>query len=272
MPYDLILCQGRIADRTPGAIPGAALTAEALSKRTGLRATVIGAPAPAREDDWSESLPEAGQALAGLQHAVAETLQRGSKPLVVANTCSASLATLPVVARKHPDVVVLWIDAHGDFNTPETTESGYLGGMVLSAACGLWDSGHGSGLNPAQIVILGARDIDAPEALLMQRAGIRTLSPAEATPEAMHAIIGDKPVWIHVDWDVLEPDHVPAAYAIKDGLLPGQLRAIFEIIPEAQIAGIELAEFEATQDKLKDAAAIECLLHIVWPLKAMRPE
>lgn len=270
MPYDLILSQGRIADRTPGAIAGAALTAEALSKRANLTLTIVGTPTAAKEDDWSASLPEARQTLTGLQEAITATLRRGNKPLMVANTCSASLATLPVVAQAHPDAIVLWIDAHGDFDTPETTESGYLGGMVLAAACGLWESGHGSGLNPAQTVIVGARDIDPAEADLLKQAGVRTLSPAESTPETILSTIGGAPVWIHVDWDVLEPNHVPAAYAIADGLLPGQLRAILEAIPEEQFAGIELAEFEAARDVLKDEAAIECLLEIVGPVLGAR--
>lgn len=270
MSYELIVSQGRIADRTTGAIPGAALTAEALSKRLGLKPTAVGRPSPARQDDWSASLPEARETLAGLQQALEETMRRGNRPLVVANTCSAGLATLPVVAREHADAILLWIDAHGDFNTPQTTESGYLGGMVLAAVCGLWDSGHGSGLNPAQVVIIGARDTDPAEADLLQRAGVHTLPPAQATPEAILPLIGDAPVWIHVDWDVLEPNHVPAAYAIGDGLLPQSLRAIFEGIPKQQIAGIELAEFEASPDDLKNASAIECLLDIVEPLLVVR--
>ncbi|MGE6781966.1 arginase family protein [Ensifer adhaerens] len=270
MSYELIVSQGRIADRTPGAIPGAALTAAALGEQTGLRPTVIGTPSPARKDDWSASLPEAKETLAGLQAAIAATLRRGNRPLVVANTCSASLATLPVVARERPDAMLLWIDAHGDFNTPETTESGYLGGMVLAAACGLWESGLGSGLNPAQVVVVGARDIDPAEADQLQRAGVRTLSPAEATPEAILSLIGDAPVWIHVDWDVLEPNHVPAAYAISDGLYPQALRTIFAAIPRQQIAGVELAEFEASPDAIKNATAIECLLDIVEPLLGRR--
>ncbi len=268
MPYELVVSQGRIADRTSGAIPGAALMAEALSMRTGLQPTTIGSPLPAKEDDWSASLPEAGETLAGLQTAIAAVLQRGNKPLLVGNTCSASLATLPVAARECPDAILLWIDAHGDFNTPQTTESGYLGGMVLAGACGLWESGHGSGLSPAQVVIVGARDIDPAEMDLLRQAGVRILSPAETTPEAILSLIGDAPVWIHVDWDVLEPNYVPAAYAIGGGLYPQTLRAIFAAIPKEQIAGIELAEFEASENALKNEAAIECLLGVVEPLLA----
>ena len=50
--------------------------------------------------------------------------------------------------RHVPDVRVLWLDAHGDFNTPETTPSGFLGGMCLAAACGRWDAGFGRRSSP----------------------------------------------------------------------------------------------------------------------------
>lgn len=266
MTYELIVSQGRIADRTPGAIAGAALTAKGLGEAIGLPGTFIGAPSPAKHDDWSASLPEARETLVGLQDAVRHILMRGNTPLMIANTCSASLASLPVVARERPNAVVLWIDAHGDFNTPDTTDSGYLGGMLLAAACGLWDSGHGNGLDPAQVVIAGARDIDPAEGDLLARSGVRVLPPAEVTPAAILAAIGDAPVWIHIDWDVLEPDHVPAAYAIAGGLLPRRLRAIFEAIPAGRIIGIELAEFEASGDASRDVAAVNVILDTVSPL------
>lgn len=188
--------------------------------------------------------------------------------MMVANTCSASLASLPVVARERPDAVVLWIDAHGDFNTPATTDSGYLGGMVLAAACGLWDSGHGAGLRPEQVILIGAHDIDAAEGDLLRQAGVRSISPAEATPEAVLAAIGSGPVWIHLDWDVLDPGYVPAAYKVPGGLLPGQVKAIFAALPAAQIAGLELAEFEACDDAAENARAVSVILDTVGPVFA----
>ena len=137
--FEIIFCQGRIANRTPGAIEGAAKTARALQELTGLSPRSVGAPSPPRQDDWSSSLPEAIGTLTELQSEVADIFRRGQRPLMAMNTCSASLATLPVVARVHPEATILWIDAHGDFNTPETAGSGYLGGMVLAAVCGLWE-------------------------------------------------------------------------------------------------------------------------------------
>lgn len=79
-------------------------------------------------------------------------------------------------------------------------------------------------------------------------------------------MIGHAPVWIHVDWDVLEPDYVPAAYRVSGGLMPEQIKAIFAALPPEQIAGVELAEFDATQDQAKNSKAIATILDIVAPL------
>ena len=62
-----------------------------------------------------------------------------------------------------PGVRFLWIDAHGDFNTPETTPSGFLGGMCLAAACGRWDAGWPDTIDPASVSFLGVRDLDPGE-------------------------------------------------------------------------------------------------------------
>lgn len=247
-------------------IVGAARTAQAFERRYGTKGHSIGKAAPPVNDDWRVSLPQARETLVELGRAIEASIENGNIPIMVANTCSASLASLPIVARNHPDAVVLWIDAHGDFNTPATTNTGYLGGMVLSAACGLWDSGHGAGLRPEQVILIGARDIDHAERELLRGAGVRIIPPAEVTPETVISAINGARVWIHVDWDVLEPGFVPADYKIPGGLLPAQLRAIFEAIPPVQLAGFELAEFQAPTDDSSSEAAISIILDTFSPL------
>ncbi|SEL61376.1 arginase [Roseateles sp. YR242] len=263
---ELIVSQGRVADRAPRMIEGAARTAQALSQRYGVNTRTVGTPSPHAHDDWRVSLPQAKPTLDALRGAIEHSLHLGPLTVLLSNTCSASLASLPVVAREHPDAVVLWIDAHGDFNTPETTGSGYLGGMVLAGVCGLWDSGHGAGLRPQQVVLVGARDIDGAERDLLAAAGVRIIPPARTTPEAVLAAIGDAPVWVHIDWDVLEPGHLPADYTVPHGLLPSQIRALFESIPAGQIRGLELAEFNASEDEAVNAQALAVILDIVSPL------
>ncbi len=263
---ELIVSQGRVADRAAGMIEGAARTAQALEHRYGVRRRMIGTPAPHANDDWRISLSQARETLTKLRSAVESSIKAQPLTVMLANTCSASLATLPVVAREHPDAVVLWIDAHGDFNTPDTTDSGYLGGMVVAGACGLWDSGHGAGLKPEQVILVGARDIDPAERGLLQSAGVRILPPAHVTPRNVQNAVNGAPVWIHIDWDVLEPGFLPADYSVPNGLLPSQIRALFESIPVTQIRGIELAEFNASADAASNDKALSIILDIVAPV------
>lgn len=270
LSFELIVCQGRVADRTPGAIKGAALTADALEAHINCRRTNVGTPFQAEHDDWRVSLPQAQKTLSELRAAVMQSLCAGKIPVVVANTCSASLASLPAAALKYSTACVLWIDAHGDFNTPETTDSGYLGGMVLAAACGLWESGHGAGVSPGKVILIGVHDIDQAEGELLRQAGVRIVPPTEVTPERILGEIGCAPVWIHIDWDALEPGFVPAAYKVPGGLVPSQIKAILEALPKEQIAGVELAEFEASEDEAKNRMSIATILDTFSPLFALQ--
>jgi arginase len=257
--FGLIVSQGRVADRTDGALRGARAAGEALGAYLGGTPVVVGTPEPSTVDDWSVALPAARDTLTDLAGALSASLDAGETPILVTNTCAASLGTLPTVARRYPDAVVLWIDAHGDFNTPDTTESGYLGGMVLAAACGLWDSRHGAGLNAEQVIVVGGRDIDPAEERLLADAGVRVLAPAETTTARVAELVGGREVWIHVDWDVLEPGYIPAAYRVGGGLLPHQIADIFSALRE-QVRGVELAEFEYGDAEVPSYLSVELIV------------
>ena len=227
---------------------------------------MLGTPEPARIDNWDQALEGAGQTLHKLAQSVDRSLVAGQRPILVVNTCSASLATLPAAAHRLDDLTVLWIDAHGDFNTPATTGSSYLGGMALSGASGIWNSGYGGDVKPGRTLLIGARDIDPQEADLIRAAGIQVVSPADVEEADIARRIRTSPVWIHIDWDVLEPGLVPAAYKIADGLLPDQLKAILAAIPRSQIAGIELAELELPDDPAAAERAVRIAMETVAPL------
>lgn len=270
MDYRLIINQGRVADRTDGALVGARQAGRALAEHLSVEASVVGEPSTSAQDGWRDALDQAAGTLRGLAAEVGSALAAGRVPLLVANTCAASIASLPVAAAKYPEAVVLWIDAHGDFNTPDTTESGYLGGMALAGACGLWDTGHGGAVDPRNVLLVGARDIDAAEQVLLRDAGVTILPPERATAETVQEFVAGRQVWIHVDWDVLEPGYIPAAYKIPAGLLPRQVAAIFAALPAESIRGVELAEFEAGDPDVPEALSIELIVetfqHLPQPL------
>ena len=82
---------------------------------------------------------------------------------------------------------VVWLDAHGDFNTPATSGSGYLGGMPLAAACGLWDSGYGAGVDPRAVVLSDAPRPRPGGARGARRAGVRPSLPGGRRRSARRA-------------------------------------------------------------------------------------
>lgn len=264
--FNLIVSQGRIADRNKGMIDGARMTADEIMRKYNTDALRVGTFAQAKNDNWPESLAEAKDNLLLIQSSFVNLVNSGEKSVFVSNTCSASLATLPIIAKKYPDAIVLWIDAHGDFNTPDTTTSGYLGGMVCAAASGLWDSGLGAGLNPSQLILVGARDIDTEELALINSANVRVVRPSSDMVEKILLMVKSSPIYIHIDWDVMEPGYLPADYSVPDGLTPDQILQILSSLPKSQILGLEIAEFVPSYDDATDMKALETILYMIKPI------
>ena len=136
-----LLC--RTSDRGPQAAAGTGELAELLGAR------VIGSPGEPRSAGYEDDLRDCRGCLLEAGGQVDDALEAGRVPILLAGECSVCVSTLPLVVRRLPDVRVLWLDAHPDFHTPATTGSGYLAGMGLAGACGLWDTGFGAGLDPA---------------------------------------------------------------------------------------------------------------------------
>ena len=234
--------RGRTSDRTEGAGAGA----QALAERLGGR--VIGEPSPGRPRDWSEDLPEARPVLEAAAAEVSAALDQGELPLLTASDCSICIATLPTVARRVPGVRFLWIDAHGDFNLPETTPSGFLGGMCLAAACGRWDAGWPDTIEPASVTFLGVRDLDPGERLEVERAGV-----GDGVPE-------QGPVYVHLDVDGLDPSVMPVQFPVPGGLQAGEVQDVLA----ALVAGGRLVGIEVTA--LEDPEHVDVVAGILEPV------
>jgi arginase len=196
-------------------------------------------------------------------------IRRHRTPFIFANRCGASLATIAAMYRHRPDAKIIWLDAHGDFNTPETSPSGYLGGMVLSALCGLWDSGFDVGLKPDRIVLAGTRDLDPGEAKLIAAHGVKLIAAKDGRVEAGGVLeaIGGAPIWLHIDTDVIDPLYLPAEYKISHGLRPSVLHALLRgLARTSEIVGFELAEFEVPKDPMRCARAVRTIMRMIEPV------
>jgi arginase family enzyme len=219
--------RARTSDRTDGAGAGA----QALAERLGGR--VLGEASPGRPRDWSEDLPGARPVLEQAAAEISAALDQGELPLLTASDCSICIATLPTVARRVPGVQFLWIDAHGDFNTPDTTPSGFLGGMCLSAACGRWDAGWPDVIEPRSVSFLGVRDLDPGEQLEVEAAGVGSGVPEEG------------PVYVHLDLDGLDPSVMPVQFPVPGGLGADEVRELLvALVRDGRLVGLEVTAFE----------------------------
>ncbi|WP_372788155.1 arginase family protein [Paraconexibacter sp.] len=228
--------------------------AQALADASGGGAPrIIGSPADARAGTYEEDLRERRGCILEAGGQVEDALNDGELPVLVAATCTVCTTTIPSVLRAHPAAVVLWLDAHGDFNTPDTTPSRFLGGMCLSAACGVWDDGLGvePKLEPSAIVFYGVRDLDGGERSLLDGFGVSVLRHPS---QVLDAIRG-REVFVHLDLDVLDPSLHAAEFPAPGGVTDGELRQLLrDVVREGTLVGAEVTAF-ASSDSLELVAA-----------------
>lgn len=236
--------QARAGDHNDLAMPGAAAIGRALAARTGVAPTVIGTPEPATDLGWRAELAAALPALHQLQRRLEQVLAAADRSVAATSRCAASMATLPVVARYHPSACVVWFDSHADLNTPTSTTTGYLGGLALAAPAGLWDSGLGAGLGLGQLVLVGQRDLDPFERHLIDTQHLTHLAPQPDLVAKLVDAIAGRPVYLHLDCDVLDPGIVPTDYVHPDGLTLEDFRACCEALAGGRVIGVEIAEFQ----------------------------
>jgi arginase len=150
-----------------------------------------------------------------LSQSVTKALSSNEFPLVLGGDHSIAMGTWAGLAAVGRNEGLIWIDAHGDFNTHETTPSGNIHGMPLAALLGLGDErlvklgGHAPKANPKHTVLLGIRDIDPEEKQLIEKSGVRYFTMREiderGIPKVMDeaiAIAGKGGRKIHVSFDI----------------------------------------------------------------------
>ena len=150
-------------------------------------------------------------------------------PVVVMSECTLVPPVLAAVRERHPDVALVWIDAHGDLNTPDTTPSGFLGGMPFAQLLG-WcfdDWRRQAGLEPPlpeeRAVLVGGRDLDPGERASVDRSQLHESDDAAG---ALAALPPDAPLYVHVDTDVLDPSLTPDAGFPAPGRLGRRAHAL----------------------------------------------
>jgi arginase len=144
-----------------------------------------------------------------VSRAVSRAVSAGQIPVVVSGDCSTALGTVAGLQQAGVDPAVVWFDAHGDVQTLETTESGYLGGLPVRILTGyrpeLVATRLGLRAVPEhRILLAGARDLDPSEVTYLDRARIQRSDLAGLTAAALPS----GPLYVHLDLDVVDPAEV----------------------------------------------------------------
>lgn len=218
-------------------------------------------------------------ALAALAAAVAErvgaALDDGFVPLLLGGDHSVSLGAIRAAAARAP-LGVLWFDAHGDFNTPETSPSGNVHGMVLAILAGLGPAplvAAGGPLPGHRLAVLGARALDAGERKHLAQAGVgvysvealRALGPAGAVERAVAGLVaaGAERLYVSIDLDVLDPSVAPGvATRASSGLTLDEARTALQAVARSgRLAALDVTELFPARDR--DGATARAALSLV---------
>ena len=177
--------------------------------------------------------------------------ESGDAPLVLSGHCGASIGVAAGVGTD--DLALLWFDAHGDYNTPDTTDSGFLDGMCLSVLTGRsWKRlastiPNFAPLDPRRVVHCGARSWSPEEREALLADHVRVAPDAgSATFDGIDA----KRILVHVDLDVLDPSFGRANhYATDGGLSPDDVMDVIgRALERFELAGLVLASYDPSGD------------------------
>ncbi|MBE3559151.1 MAG: arginase [Ktedonobacteraceae bacterium] len=211
---------------------------------------------------------------------VATALKEGEFPLVLGGDHSLALGSISGVAHVHKNVGVLWIDAHADFNTSETTPSGNIHGMVLAALAGLGDKrlthvgGWAPKLHKEKIVIVGTRDLDSGEQMLLRSHKIHVFTMSDIDQQGIFHIMqqaiaiagqrGNNPIHLSLDMDSLDPREAPGVGTpVRGGLSYREAHLAMEMIAASQLlVSMDVVEVNSILDRENATAqlAVELIL------------
>ncbi|MDQ5852469.1 MAG: arginase [Chloroflexota bacterium] len=220
---------------------------------------------------------------------VARSIDQGHVPLTLGGDHSLSLGAVMGAARGRR-LGLIWLDAHGDFNTVETTHSGNIHGMPLAAIAGYGDEQlvtlkgsepTGAKIIPSNIAIVGARDLDVGERALLERSGVAVFSMEAldrlGMPETMRralavATAGTDGIYLSVDMDGVDPLYAPGVGTpVPGGLTFREAHLAVELAAETgQMIALDVVEvnpildIQNTTGRLAVQLALSALGKRIW--------
>src|SRR5918996_1828580 len=230
------------------------------------------AEATTEGDPHARFLAEIKEACKHVAQRVAEAVRTGVVPIVLGGDHSVALGTLGRLASARGPGGVLWLDAHGDLNTPETSPSGNVHGMPLAAALGRAGPDFASdvwplpALDSERVVLVGVRSLDEGERALVHETGIGVYTMTEVDRRGVEAVVRealerlDGAAFVHVsfDMDVVDPDVAPGVGTpVRGGLSYREAHLALELVAESGLLGsLEIVEVNPILDRENATAAL----------------
>ena len=208
-----------------------------------------------------------------LAQMVDEQVGQGSFPLILGGDHSIAIGSLAGISKHYKNLGVIWYDAHGDLNTEETSPSGNIHGMPLAASLGLGHSnltklhGYSPKIKPENIVIVGARSLDAGEKDLIKEKGIKVYTMHEIDRRGMAQVMEEALSYLHertdglhlsLDLDGLDPTEAPGVGTpVIGGLSYRESHLAMEMIAETEmLTSAEFVEVNPILDEKNKTATI----------------
>ena len=212
--------------------------------------------------DWIINKPllpdgEKQQRLSALHKPLADFTQQivlnGKLPVSIAGDCCTTLGVLTGLQRAGRDPALIWFDAHGDFNTWETTPSGFLGGMPLAMMVGRGEQTmpKAQALSPLaenRVILADARDLDPGEKQLIEESDVIHLPDVK---NLLNAMLPNGPLYIHIDMDIINPANAPAMnYLAAGGPSAKKLQPVMKHLSRTEkIAAVSVSTWNPKLDE-----------------------
>ncbi len=208
---------------------------------------------------------------------VLKTLEAGKVPLILGGDHSIAVGTVSAVAefyrRQNQKIGLIWIDAHSDINTPQSSPSGNVHGMPVAAIMGLWDSdlskiyGFSPKVAPDNCVLVGVRDIDEAEKENIRRAGIEVFTMRDIDERGMRTVIeealriagrGTAGYHVSLDMDWIDPEDAPGVGTpVRGGATYREAHLAMEIIADhGRLLSFEIVEVNPVIDEHNRTASL----------------
>lgn len=234
-----------------------------------------------REPEFNEKyLNEITQVCESVYDMGKKYVEEGHFPLFLGGDHSISVGSVSAVTYKE-DAGLIWVDAHGDFNTPETSPSGNIHGMPLAALIG---EGHeslvnvgrqGAKINPKHVAMIGLRDLDVQEKKRLKKSGINVFTMRDIDEQGISLVankvllkfVNMERIHITLDMDALDPIEAPGVGTpVIGGITYREAHLLMEILADSgKITSMDIVEINPILDQANKTAqlAVELMLSVL---------